>query len=121
MSVPERDVILEFIAGENGTIRAVAHYPGNVTVSTTAKVKAPSNKTWTLEEAPLEDIVQKLKSEELVSNIKGSLRFEFSITKEGERVEAWTARVNPRKGVEGVWRIYPLGKIKPERFRKLDG
>ncbi|WP_367884638.1 hypothetical protein [Thermococcus sp. JCM 11816] len=69
----------------------------------------------------MEDIVQKLKSGgELVSNIKGPFALS-SQSRERERVEAWTARVNPRKGVEGVWRIYPLGKIKPERFRKLDG
>ncbi|WP_048148379.1 hypothetical protein [Palaeococcus ferrophilus] len=116
MSVPERSVILEFIAGENGTIRVIAHYPGNVTLSTTAKVKAPGNKTWTLEEVPLKDIVQKLKSEELVSNIKGSIRFEFSITREDGRIEAWTAWVNPAKGVEEIWRIYPQGKIKRTEF-----
>ncbi|ASJ02754.1 hypothetical protein A3L09_05555 [Thermococcus profundus] len=121
MGAPWRGVILEFIAGENGTIRVVAHYPGNVTLSTTAKVKAPSNKTWTLEEVSLKDIVQKLKSEELVSNIEGSIRFEFSITREDGRIEAWTTWVNPRKGVEGIWRIYPQGKIKRAGFRKFGG
>jgi hypothetical protein len=121
MSVPERGVILEFIAEENGTIRVVAHYSGNVTLSTTAEVKAPSNKTWTLGEVPLENITQKLKSKELLSNIEGSIRFELSITREDGRIEAWTTWVNPRKWLIRTWRLYPQGKIGHTNFNKFGG
>ncbi len=121
MSASWRGVILEFITGNNGTISVIAHYPGNITLSTTAEVKAPRNKTWTLEEVPLADIMQKLKSEELTSNIKGSLRFELSITREDGRIEAWTTWVNPGKGIEGIWRIYPQGKIKRTEFKRFSG
>ncbi|WP_456365171.1 hypothetical protein, partial [Thermococcus sp.] len=116
MSTPWKGVIIEFITKSNGTIKVIAHYPGNITVSTIAEVKAPNNKTWRLDEVALADIMQKLKSEELASNIKGSLRFELSITREKGRIEAWTAWVDPEKEVDGVWRIIPPGKIEHTKF-----
>ena len=121
MSTPWKGVVIEFITESNGTIKVIAHYPGNITLSTIAEVKAPSNKTWRLDEVPLTDIMQKLKSEELASNIKGSLRFELSITREKGRIEAWTTWVNPGKGIEGIWRIYPQGKIKHTKFKRFSG
>ncbi len=116
MSTPWKGVIIEFITKSNGTIKVIAHYPGNITVSTIAEVKAANNKTWTLEEVPLADIMQKLKSKELTSSIKGSLRFELSITGEDGRIEAWTTWVDPEKEVDGVWRIIPPGKIEHTKF-----
>jgi len=121
MSSSWRGVIIEFTTESNGTINVIAHYPGNVTLSTIAEVKAPSNKTWELKEVPLEDIIQALKSKRLASSVKGSLRFEFSITREGERIEAWAAWVNPEKGVLAFWRISPPGKITRNEFNEFDG
>jgi len=121
MSSPWRGVIIEFTTKSNGTINVIAHYPGNVTLSTIAEVKAPSNKTWKLKEVPLEDVIQALKSKKLVGSVKGSLRFEFSITREGERIEAWAAWVNPEKGVLAFWRISPPGKITRNEFNEFDG
>ena len=121
MSSPWRGVIIEFTTESNGTINVIAHYPGNITVSTIAEVKAPSNKIWKLKEVPLEDIIQALKSKKLSSSVKGSLRFEFSITREEEGVEAWATWVNPEKHVWAFWRISPPGKITRNRFSRFGG
>ena len=121
MSSLWRGVIIEFTTESNGTINVIAHYLGNVTLSTIAEVKAPSNKTWELKEVPLEGVIQALKSKKLVGSVKGSLRFEFSITREGERIEAWAAWVNPEKGVLALWRISPPGKITRNEFNSFGG
>ncbi|WP_052291830.1 hypothetical protein [Thermococcus gammatolerans] len=121
MHNPSRGVIVEFIA-KNDTIHVVIHYPKNMTFSTISSVRLRKdwNSTWNLKEVPLSEILQKSKSKELSQEIKGSLRFEFSITKRDNRAEAWASWINSRKQAHGYWRLYPPDKIEWRRFTCIE-
>ncbi|ASJ02748.1 hypothetical protein A3L09_05520 [Thermococcus profundus] len=116
-----RGVVVEFLPADNGTIKRMIHYPGNITLSDTLAGHCSKNTTWDLKEVSIRQILQKLNSPQLQKAIGRNSRARFRIFKDAGTVYAWIRWIDKNDNIHAELRIYPPGRIDRRKFDYING